>query len=285
MSPSEVRREPHGEPPRVEMALGMSYLRAVERAGGLPVVLPPLELDRISPLLDRLSGVLLSGGPDLDPAAYGRAAHPELGPTEPQLDVFEVQLAREADARGLPILGICRGAQALNIARGGTLHQHLPEITDGSIVHRQSQPGKQATHEVRIAARSGLAAVVGLRRGWTSTPFTTSPSSDSATICTRSHGRRTASSRASKGGASRSCWGFSGTPRRWSTIPRNSPSSDTWWQPPRSESESARRRGASVRRDERPERWTRSRGARAQPGAAGRHPRNGGRGPSGSRRR
>ena len=135
--PSEVRHQRHGEPARAEMALGMSYLRAVERAGGLPVVLPPLELDRISPLLDRLSGVLLSGGPDLDPAAYGRAAHPELGPTEPKLDVFEVQLARAADTRGLPILGICRGAQALNIARGGTLHQHLPEITDGSIVHRQ----------------------------------------------------------------------------------------------------------------------------------------------------
>ncbi len=160
----EVRREPHSEPPRTEMALGMAYLRAVERAGGLPVVLPPLDLDRISPLLDRLSGVLLSGGPDLDPAAYGRAAHPELGRTEPQLDVFEVQLAREADARGLPILGICRGAQALNIARGGTLHQHLPEITDGSIVHRQSQPGSQATHEVRIAPSSGLAAVVGCPR-------------------------------------------------------------------------------------------------------------------------
>lgn len=160
---NQVRRYPHGEPARVEMALGMPYLRAVERAGGLPVVLPPLELDRIAPLLDRLSGVLLSGGPDLDPAAYGRGAHPELGPTEPQLDLFEVQLAREADARGLPILGICRGAQALNIARGGTLHQHLPEITDGSIAHRQPDPGEQATHNVRIAPGSGLAAVVGGR--------------------------------------------------------------------------------------------------------------------------
>ena len=157
----QVRRRRHSEPARVEMALGLPYLRAVERAGGLPVVLPPLELDRIAPLLDRLSGVLLSGGPDLDPAAYGGAAHPELGDTEPALDVFEVQLAREADARGLPILGICRGAQALNVARGGTLHQHLPEITDGSIVHRQRQPGTEPTHEVRIAEDSGLAAVLG----------------------------------------------------------------------------------------------------------------------------
>jgi putative glutamine amidotransferase len=161
---SQVRRDRRGEPARVEMALGMSYLRAVERAGGLPVVLPPLELERIPALLDRLSGLLLSGGPDLDPAAYGRAAHPELGPTEPQLDAFEVQLAREADARGLPILGICRGAQALNIARGGTLHQHLPEVTDRSVAHRQCQPGEEVTHAVRVAPRSGLAEVLGRRR-------------------------------------------------------------------------------------------------------------------------
>lgn len=161
---SQVRREPHGEPARVEMALGMSYLRAVERAGGLPVVLPPLELDRVSPLLDRLSGVLLSGGPDLDPAAYGRAAHPEMGPTEPQLDRFEVELAREADARGLPLLGICRGAQALNIARGGTLHQHLPDVTDDSVAHRQCEPGHEVTHKVRVAPRSGLAEILGRRQ-------------------------------------------------------------------------------------------------------------------------
>ncbi len=160
----QVRRRRHGEPARVEMALGLPYLRAIERAGGLPVVLPPLSLDRISPLLDRLSGVLLSGGPDLDPAAYGRTSHPELGRTEPQLDAFEVQLAREADARGLPILGICRGAQALNVARGGTLHQHIPELTDGSIAHRQREPGTQVTHDVRIASRSTLATVIGSRR-------------------------------------------------------------------------------------------------------------------------
>jgi putative glutamine amidotransferase len=160
----QVRRRRYSEPAQVEMALGLPYLRAVERAGGLPVVLPPLELDRIAPLLDRLSGVLLSGGPDLDPAGYGSTAHPELGDIEPQLDLFEVQLAREADARGLPILGICRGAQALNVARGGTLHQHLPDVTDGSVVHRQRVAGTETTHDVRIAPRSGLAAVVGASR-------------------------------------------------------------------------------------------------------------------------
>jgi len=163
---SEVRlREhahplPEGDPAQPEMALGMVYMRAVEAAGGLPVVLPPLALDAVLPLLDRLSGLCLSGGPDLDPAGYGAAAHPHLGPTEPQLDRFELALARRADARGLPVLGICRGAQALNVARGGTLHQHLADVTSGEVEHRQTLPGRIPTHSVRIAPDSRLAAIM-----------------------------------------------------------------------------------------------------------------------------
>jgi putative glutamine amidotransferase len=137
----------HGEPALPEMALGMTYLRAIEDAGGLPVVLPPIG-DAVE-FLDRLDGVCLSGGPDLDPAAYGAGErHAELGPTEPGLDAFELSLAREADRRGLPILGVCRGAQALNVARGGTLHQHLPG-------HRQSEPATQTTHAVRTWPEAG----------------------------------------------------------------------------------------------------------------------------------
>jgi putative glutamine amidotransferase len=164
---SEVRHKqaahplPEADPPQAEMALGMVYMRAVERAGGLPVVLPPLALEGVAPLLDRLSGLCLSGGPDLDPQGYGEAAHPHLGPTEPDLDAFELAVARAADARRMPILGICRGAQALNVARGGTLHQHLADVTDGSIEHRQSAPGREATHAVRVAPGSRLAAVLG----------------------------------------------------------------------------------------------------------------------------
>jgi len=163
---SEVRlREhahplPEGDPPQPEMALGMVYMRAVEAAGGLPVVLPPLALEAVLPLLDRLSGLCLSGGPDLDPTGYGAAPSPHLGPTEPQLDHFELALARRADARGLPVLGICRGAQALNVARGGTLHQHLADVTDGVIEHRQTLPGRVPTHAVRIAPESRLAAIM-----------------------------------------------------------------------------------------------------------------------------
>ena len=150
-----------GDPPQIEMALGMVYLRAVEMAGGLPVVLPPLAPERVAPLVAQLAGVCLSGGPDLAPAGYGAEPHSELGPTEPGLDQFEVAIVREADRRGLPVLGICRGQQALNVARGGTLHQHLPDVTDGSIDHRQTEPGHVSTHGVRIVPGSRLAGILG----------------------------------------------------------------------------------------------------------------------------
>ena len=143
----------HGEPAHPEMALGMTYLRAIESAGAMPVVLPPL--GDAEALLDRLEGVCLSGGPDLDPAAYGaRERHAELGPTEPGIDAFELALARAADARGLPLLGICRGAQALNVARGGTLHQHLPG-------HRQAEPATATTHTVHVEPSTRLERVLG----------------------------------------------------------------------------------------------------------------------------
>jgi putative glutamine amidotransferase len=152
---------PEGDPPQREMALGMVYLRAVERAGGLPVVLPPLPHEAIGSLLDRLDGLCLSGGPDLDPDAYGAAPHDLLGEIEPDLDAFELALAQEADARGLPVLGICRGAQALNVARGGTLHQHVADVVGAAIAHRQDRPGRFATHPVTVQDGTLLSAIAG----------------------------------------------------------------------------------------------------------------------------
>src|SRR5918993_868677 len=147
-----LRRQ--GEPAHPEMALGMTYLQAIERAGAVPVVLPPCVSD-LEALVSRLDGVCLSGGPDLDPEAYGaRERHAELGPTEPSLDAFELELARAALERGMPLLGICRGSQALNVACGGTLHQHLPG-------HRQVEPGCEATHEVEVLEGTRLAALIG----------------------------------------------------------------------------------------------------------------------------
>src|SRR5918993_2653169 len=147
-----LRRQ--GEPAHPEMALGMTYLQAIEGAGAVPVVLPPCVSD-LEPLISRLDGVCLSGGPDLDPEAYGAPdRHVELGPTEPSLDAFELALARAALERGMPLLGICRGAQALNVACGGTLHQHLPG-------HRQSEPGSHPTHDVEVLPRTRLAGLIG----------------------------------------------------------------------------------------------------------------------------
>ena len=147
-----LRRQ--GEPDHPEMALGMTYLQAIERAGAVPVVLPPCVSD-LESLISRLDGVCISGGPDLDPEAYGaRERHVELGPTEPSLDTFELALARAALERGMPLLGICRGSQALNVACGGTLHQHLPG-------HRQSEPGCRVTHEVEVLAGTRLAGLLG----------------------------------------------------------------------------------------------------------------------------
>jgi putative glutamine amidotransferase len=163
---SEVRRAetvqqiPQGEEPaRFEMALGLTYMRGLEAAGGLPVVMPPMDVEAIEPLLERCDGICLSGGPDLDPASYGATPHPELGPTEPPLDRFELAVARRADARGMPVLAICRGTQALNVARGGTLHQHLPDLA-AEIAHRQENAADEPSHSISIEPGSRLGRVL-----------------------------------------------------------------------------------------------------------------------------
>jgi putative glutamine amidotransferase len=159
----DVQRAAHGEPPRPEMALGLSYLKAIERAGGIPVAVPPLAPEAITPLVERLNGLCLSGGPDIHPSAYGADPHPALGPTWRELDLAEIALARAADRRGLPILAICRGAQALNVARRGTLFQHLPE-SGGEVDHRPGDYGPDVAHSVEIEPDSLLADALGATR-------------------------------------------------------------------------------------------------------------------------
>jgi putative glutamine amidotransferase len=157
----QVEHTPQGEPPRREMALGLRYLQAIEEAGGLPVVIPPVAHEAIAPLLENLSGICLSGGPDIHPEAYGGAPAAELGPTWPELDRFELALARRADARRLAILAICRGAQALNVARLGTLFQHVPDRFGGAIEHRQTGYGPSPAHSVTVDPHSTLARALG----------------------------------------------------------------------------------------------------------------------------
>lgn len=141
--------------PASELRLGTPYLRAVERGGGLPVVLAHDDPELVEALLGRLDGLCLAGGPDIDPLAYGASRrHERLGATDRTVDAAELALARAADRRGMPILGLCRGAQAINVARGGTLHQHVEQ-------HRQSAPATEPAHGVSVRAGSRLAAVTG----------------------------------------------------------------------------------------------------------------------------
>lgn len=134
------------------MLLPRSYIDAVQRAGGLVLMLPPdpALTDDPDPVLDLLDGLVLAGGADIDPATYGEPPHAETLGTVPERDRFEVALARRALERDLPVLGICRGMQLLNVARGGTLLQHLPERF-GHHEHRRV-PGSfdGADHDVRL---------------------------------------------------------------------------------------------------------------------------------------
>lgn len=128
-----------------------NYATAVERAGGLPLLLVPTEATTEDPdlLLDRIDALVLAGGADVDPGSYGAEPHPETKNTWPERDRFELALTRRALERRMPLLGICRGMQMLNVALGGTLVQHLPD-TVGHEGHR-AVPGQLGEHEVRLA--------------------------------------------------------------------------------------------------------------------------------------
>jgi putative glutamine amidotransferase len=146
------------------VVLPLSYARAVQGAGGMVAMLPPDPRVAESPdeLLDRLDALVLGGGADIDPAIHGGDPHPETGPTNPERDRFEIALARRALERDLPLLGVCRGMQIMNVATGGTLEQHLPERL-GHEAHRLV-PGSWGEHEVTLAPGSLAARAAGAER-------------------------------------------------------------------------------------------------------------------------
>ncbi|MGZ3463455.1 MAG: gamma-glutamyl-gamma-aminobutyrate hydrolase family protein [Gemmatimonadaceae bacterium] len=143
--------------------LPAGYVDAVRRAGGLALMIAPEQELVADPdeLLDRVDGLIISGGVDVDPSAYGAEPHPETKGCTPERDVFEVALVRRAVELDMPVLGVCRGMQVLNIAYGGTLLQHLPE-TFGHHEHRRV-PGNfdEADHDVRLVPNSLAAAAAG----------------------------------------------------------------------------------------------------------------------------
>ncbi|MDO9355914.1 MAG: gamma-glutamyl-gamma-aminobutyrate hydrolase family protein [Solirubrobacteraceae bacterium] len=160
-TPDRVDRDPDAEPPQRELALGLDYPVAVAAGGGIPVVLPP-HLDLASDLIARLDGLVLSGGPDLDPALYAAAPNEHLGPIEPATDRWELSLVRAALERDIPVLGICRGMQLLNVAYGGSLWQDLPsELGVEEIYHRQKARGSEVTHDVTVDPDTKLASLTG----------------------------------------------------------------------------------------------------------------------------
>jgi putative glutamine amidotransferase len=140
------------------------YSLAVGRAGAIPLLLPPDDGAAQAPdeLLDRIDALLLTGGADIDPASFGATPHPETGPTWPERDRFELALTHRALERDMPVLAICRGMQLLNVALGGTLIQHLPDVT-GDERHRHS-PGTFSDHDVRLEPGSLAAHAVGAER-------------------------------------------------------------------------------------------------------------------------
>lgn len=142
-------------------AMREDYVRSVEQAGAVPVVLPPVRPEDVPALLERLDGVLLSGGVDVDPVLYGQAPHPKLGRVNRRRDDFELALTREALRRDLPILAICRGHQVLNVATGGTLVQDIPSIVEGAMEHDAPGPRWRRSHRVEVTASSRLREILG----------------------------------------------------------------------------------------------------------------------------
>jgi gamma-glutamyl-gamma-aminobutyrate hydrolase PuuD len=136
-----------------------AYVRGVERAGGVPLLIPPS--GDVNETLDRVDGVVFSGGSDLDPGLYGAEAHPETSGVVRERDDFELRLMQAALARDIPLLAICRGSQMLNVALGGDLEQHVPDRV-GTDVHKQTN-GVFADHDVAVLAGTRLAAILGDR--------------------------------------------------------------------------------------------------------------------------
>jgi putative glutamine amidotransferase len=143
--------------------LAFSYIGAIQRAGGLAVMIPPDERLEHDPdaMLDLLDGLILAGGNDIDPAAYGADPHPETHHIVPERDRSELALARRAVERDMPLLGICRGMQLINVAFGGTLRQHLPEELGHEEHRRRLGSFEGADHDVRLTPGSLAARAAG----------------------------------------------------------------------------------------------------------------------------
>ena len=153
-------------PPQLQHRLGDSYVKAIQQAGGIPVLLPNCtDLTAVEEIAAGLDGFLLSGGGDLDPALFGQRATAALGAVTPRRDDFELALTRYVmQETEKPVLGICRGIQVMNVAMGGTLHIDLP--SDGKLCHSLTMyPRNVRTHDIKILSGTRLEAIMEGRQG------------------------------------------------------------------------------------------------------------------------
>lgn len=134
--------------------VGRAYLRAVHRAGGLPILLPLVDPDDADDLLDRVDALVVTGGADVDPTHYGQARSAQCGVTDPERDAVDLAFAKAAVRRNMPTLCICRGVQVLNVAMGGTLVQHVDE-------HMRIDLYDRDVHDVQVTSGSRLASLLG----------------------------------------------------------------------------------------------------------------------------
>lgn len=139
-------------------SLPVEYVHAVGRAGGVPFLIPPVDSARAS-LLEHVDGLILTGGGDISPSVYGAGAHETVYMVDTARDELEMELARKAIASTLPTLGICRGMQIINVALGGTLIQHLPDVVGEAVAHR-APPREPVPHPVRLEPKSRLARIL-----------------------------------------------------------------------------------------------------------------------------
>jgi len=137
--------------------LGEGYISAVERAGGIPLAVPPLQDDHVlKVLVQKLDGIILSGGPDIDPSYFNQLPHPRLGKVCPKRDISELYLAAEFIRRSKPVLGICRGIQVMNLAMGGDIVQDIPSSVANPIKHMQDAPEWHKSHDIEIVDEDSL---------------------------------------------------------------------------------------------------------------------------------
>lgn len=143
--------------------LSYSYLTAISHAGALALMIPPDPYLQDNPddVLEHIDGLILAGGADIDPSAYGAAPHPETKGSVPARDRVELALTRRAVERDLPVLGICRGMQLINVALGGTLHQHVPDVVGHHEHRRHLGSFDGSDHEVRLEPASLAARAAG----------------------------------------------------------------------------------------------------------------------------